>query len=282
MRRGSLAIPYLVGLVVLVGLPALAALGLAFTEFTGLQPPRFNGLANIERLLGDDLFFRSLGNSAVYVLIAVPLRLFFAVSFALLLHRRAKGLGTTRAIAYLPTVIPDVAYALLWLWLLNPIYGPIPLALETTGLDSPQWLTDPWSARVAIAVMSAFQIGEAFVVALAARRSIPGPLYEAAAIEGASPWFVTARVTLPLMAPVIALLALRDLVFTFQTSFVPALIVTDGGPRYATTYLSLYMYREGFRYFRLGYASTIALTMFLITMIVIFIQYRLARRYRLL
>lgn len=286
MRRSHdvrlLATPYVVGLVALVALPALAAVALAATDFSGVQTPRFIGLGNVGRLLADDGFWRAMGNSSIYVAIAVPLRLVAAVGLALLLHRRRPGVGAARAVAYLPSVIPDVAYALLWLWLLNPLYGPLSLAIAGLGLPAPDLLTDPWSARISIAVMGAFQIGEAFVIALAARRLISPALYEAAAVDGAGAWFTTRRVTLPIMAPAIVLLALRDAVLSFQANFVPALIVTDGGPRYATTYLPLHVYREAFRYFRLGYASAMSITMFVLTALAIYVQYRLARRWRLL
>lgn len=280
MRRGSaLASPYIFGLFVLVALPAIAALALAFTEFTGIQAPRWNGFDNISRLLSDDAFLRSLGNSLIYVLLSVPIRIAIAVGFALLLFRRAPGIGAARAAVYVPSVVPDVAYALLWLWLLNPLYGPLAIAL---GSASPDFLTNPWGARIGMALMGAFQVGEAFVIALAARRMIPPSLYEAAAVDGAGAWFTLRHVTLPMMAPVVGLLALRDVILSLQVSFVPALIVTDGGPRYATTYLPLYVYRTAFTYFRFGYATAISLTMFVITAGVVYAQYRLARRYRLI
>ena len=282
MKATRLAWPYATGLVVLVAIPAIGAVGLALTEFSGIGSPEFIGLDNFTRAFGDEAFWRALGNSAIYVVIAVPLRLVAAVGFALLLHRPGVGIGAARTSAYLPTVVPDAAYALLWLWLLNPLYGPLTLLFESMGLDSPGWLTDPWGARISVALMGAFQIGEAFIVALAARRAIPGTLYEAAAVDGARPAFTLRRVTLPLMAPVLALLALRDVILSFQVNFVPALLVTEGGPRYATTYLPVYAYQSAFRYFRLGYASAVTVTMFVITALVIFAQYRLARRWRLL
>jgi multiple sugar transport system permease protein len=277
-----LAWPYLAGLALLIAIPMTAAVALAFTDYSGVQSPRFTGVENFTRLVGDASFWRAAGNSLVYAVISVPLRLGGALAFALLLHERRRGAGAARSIAYMPTVVPDIAYALLWLWLLNPLYGPLPLALEEAGLTSPQWLTDPWAARVAVPVMGAFQIGEGFVIALAARRLIPTPLYEAAAVEGAKPWFAFTRITLPLMAPVLALLALRDVVYSLQVNFIPALILTDGGPRYATTYLPVYVYRAAFRYFRLGYASMMAVAMFVLTAVIVVIQYRLARRWRLL
>lgn len=274
-RSTALAWPYLSGLFFLVALPALAAAVFAFTEFSGVQPPRFTGLENITRLVRDEAFWRSLGNTLIYIAIAVPIRLAAAVGFALLLHRRAAAAAIGRPIAYLPTVVPDVAYVLLWLWLLNPLYGPVATALGVTGL-----LTEPWGARLALPLMSAFQIGEAFVVALAVRRSIPSSVYEAAAIDGAGAFFSLRRLTLPLMAPALVLLALRDVILSLQVNFVPALLLTDGGPRYATTYLPLFVYRTAFRYFRLGYASTIALSMFFMTAAIVYVQYRMAKRWR--
>ncbi|HVF53417.1 MAG TPA: sugar ABC transporter permease [Actinomycetota bacterium] len=272
-----MAVPYFIGLLLLVGIPAIAGLQLAFTEFSGLAAPRFSGLDNFTALARDDLFWRSALNSLVYAAIAVPLRLVVAGGIALLLFRRSFGVPSARAAAYLPSVIPDAAYALLWVWLLNPIYGPI----AATGLWS-GILTDPGSTRLAIAFMGALQIGEAFVIALAARAAIPSQLYEAAAVDGARPWTALTRITLPMMAPVLALLAMRDIVLSLQLNFVPAFIVTEGGPRFATTYLPLYVYRSAFSYFKLGYASAMSVVMFVFTAAVVYVQYRLARRWRLI
>ncbi|MFN2389616.1 MAG: carbohydrate ABC transporter permease [Actinomycetota bacterium] len=281
MRKPSLETPYLMGLTWLVAVPAVGALVLAVTDFSGVQGPRFTGFANFARLAGDDLFWTSLASSAVYVLVAVPVRLVAAVAFAVLLQRDRRGAGTARTIAFLPSVIPDAAYALLWLWILNPLYGPLSAGLAAMGIPAPGWLTEPGPARIALGVVGAFQLGEAFVVALAARRAVPPVLYEAAAVEGASPWFSFRRITLPMMAPVLALLALRDVLLAFQTSFVPALVITGGGPRYATHYLPLYVYRTAFGHLRLGYASAMAVAMFAVTAAIVLAQVRVARRWRL-
>jgi multiple sugar transport system permease protein len=275
-----LAWPYLGGLTFLIAVPAIAALVLAFTEFSGIQPPTFNGVDNFTRMFGDPFFWNAVRNSFIFVLFFVPLRVLGAAGAALLLYKRSVGAAIARPIAYLPTVIPDIAYALLWLWLLNPLYGPLSAAVEAIGFTSPGWLTEPWLTRIAIAVMSAFQIGEGFVVALAARRALPASIYEAAAVDGAKPWFTLTRITLPLMAPILALLAFRDLILSFQLNFVPALIVTGGGPRLSTTFLPLYIYRSAFTYFRFGYASAMSAALFLFTVAVIYAQYRLIRRWR--
>lgn len=280
MRTGRFALPYVAGLTLLVGIPVAGAVALAFTDFSGVQDPQWIGFDNFERLWDQPLFWKSLGNTVSFVAIAVPLRIAAAVGLALLLHRRTAGSGAARAVAYLPTVVPDVAYALLWLWLLNPLYGPIAAGASSLGFTAPGWLTEPWAARVSIAVMGAFQIGEAFVVALAARRTVPEPLYEAARVEGARPWFILRNLTLPVMAPLLGLLALRDVVLALQVNFVPAFLVTEGGPAYATTFLPLYVYEAGFRYFRFGYASAVSVVMFVFTAAILALQYWIYRRWR--
>lgn len=282
MKRSLLAGPYLVGLGLLVGIPTFAAIALSFTEYTAIRPPEFNAFENFTRLANDPFFWQAFVNSLIFLILFVPLRVAGAFGAALLLHHRSKAAAIGRPVAYLPTVMPDVAYALVWLWLLNPVYGPIAALMGGIGLGSPRFLTDEWTTRVAIAVMGAFQIGEGFVVALAARRALPGSIYEAAQVDGASPWFTLTRVTVPLMAPALLLLAFRDVAVSFQLNFVPALIVTDGGPRLATTFVPLYLYRTAFSYFRFGYASAMSLVLFAVTAVIVFVQYRMARRWRLL
>jgi multiple sugar transport system permease protein len=209
------------------------------------------------------------------------LRLVGALGLALLLHKRFRGVGIYRTGAYLPTIVPDVASALLWLWILNPLYGPLNLFLGLFGDFTPAWLTNPASAQAAIVLMSLFQIGEGFVVALATRQEIPRELYEMAAIEGSWHLDVFRRVTLPMMAPTLLLLLFRDTVLSLQATFVPALIVTDGGPPpYATTYLPLFVYRNAFEYLRYGYAAAATLVMFLVTAMIVLVQARIVRRWR--
>ena len=194
-----------------------------------------------------------------------------------------------RSAAVVPTVVPEIAYGLLWLWFSNPLYGPINLFLDLGGEPErtfwgarlPQWLTDGGDARAAIVVMSLFTIGEPFVVLLVARQAIPHELYELGATEGASPLRVFARLTLPLLAPVLLLLFCRDTIFSLQATFVPALIVTDGGPPpYETTYLPLFVYRNAFEYLRYGYAAAATVVMFGLTALIVFLQWRILRLWR--
>ena len=282
--------PYVLGLVALVALPAVVTFGLALYEYDLIQSARFVGVDNFRELLDDEIFRTALLNSLVFAAVAVPLRLVAALGLALLLHRRFRAVGTYRSASVLPTVVPDVAYGLLWLWLFNPLYGPINLFLEWHGsaqrtifwgFPSPQWLTHPNDARAAIIIMSLFTIGEGFVVLLVTRQGLPQELFELAAIEDATAWSVFRRITLPLMAPVLLLLLCRDTIFSLQANFVPALVVTEGGPPpYATTYLPLFVYREAFEYLRYGYAAAATLIMFALTALIVLLQWRIVRRWR--
>jgi len=280
--------PYVIGLVALVLVPFGATVAMAFADYDLVRPPEWIGLDNFAGLAADPAFQAAIKNSLVFAAIAVPARVLIALGLALLLHRRAAAVGTARTAAVLPFAVPEIAYGLLWLWLFNPLYGPINQVLRiggepgltVLGRTPPQWLTDPVDAQAAIIVMSLFTVGEMFVILLATRRALPADVYELAAIEDATGWDIFRRISLPLMAPVLALLFLRDAILSFQLSFVPALVVTDGGPPpYSTTYLSLFVYRNAFEYLRYGYAAAATLVMLALTVAAVVLQWRLIRRY---
>jgi multiple sugar transport system permease protein len=275
-RGGALATPYVVGLVLLLAVPAAFSTGLALSAYDGFTAPRFTGLENVRRMLSDDQFGWSLRNGALLALLVVPLRLILATGAALLLEKRFRGVGMARTAVYLPSVVPDAAWALLWLWLLNPFYGPVPSALGAAGVKT-GLLTEAWPTRVALALMLALQVGESFIIALAARRMIPDRLYQVAAVEGASPWFTVRKVTLRLMAPVLALLALRDVILVGLVTFVPVLLVTDGGPRQSTLTPALVIYERAFLSGELGYASMLSLSLLVSTAVVVGLAALVAR-----
>jgi len=279
-QRALLLAPYVIGVELLVLLPALFTFAVAFSEYDLLSDPSVTGFDNFTELAGDPLFHRALLNSLIFAAVAVPLRLFGALSLALLLHRRFRGVGAARTAVYLPTVVPDVAYALLWLFLLNPLFGPINAILGLIGLPQPAWLASEGGAMAAIILMSGFTIGEGFVVALAARQELPQELYQLARVEGSSALHTFRRVTLPLLAPTLWLLAVRDTVFTLQISFVPAYILTDGGPDRATLFLPLLVFDNAFEWLRYGYAASMTLSMFILTALIVAVQFRLLRRWR--
>lgn len=266
-------LPYLGGVLLLVAFPALLSFGLAFTEYDALAPPTPVAFENFTEMFRDPLFWQALENSLVFICLAVLLRVLGALGAALLLNRPRRGVGIYRAGTYLPTVIPDAAYALIWLWILNPIYGPLNVVLRATGIPAPDWLVDPRTAKLGIVLMSVFQIGEGLVVLLAGLKDIPGDYYDAATVDGGKWHHVFRFVTLPMLLPWLMLLTFRDVILSFQNTFTPALLMTGGDPYYATLFLPLLVYEEAFDYFRFGSGSALMVVMFLLTAVLLLLLY---------
>ncbi len=278
----GMLLPYLLGLVALVLLPSLLTVGLAFTRFDALTPPVWVGTNNFVRLWNDRLFWIALGNTLLYLTLAVPLRIGGALLFALLLKPQRSGVNLARAAVYLPAVIPDIAYALVWLISFNPQYGPVNLLLGALQLPTPAWTIEPWPALWALVIMAVWQLGESFIVILASARNIPEELYAVSAIDGAGVWARFYAITLPLLAPSLLLLTARDLIVSLQANFVPSLVVTKGGPGYATLFIPLYTYWLAFDDLRFGYAAAVIWTLYLITLVVVAVQIFATRRWQFL
>ncbi|MBK9092455.1 MAG: sugar ABC transporter permease [Anaerolineae bacterium] len=269
--------PFLIGMAVLVVLPALATLVLAFTRYNALQPPVWIGLQNFSKLLASPLVGLSLRNTLLFIGLAVPLRLMAALGLALLLRPSGRRFAIHRAVAYLPTLIPEAAYALIWLRIFNPLYGPLNHLLALVGLPLPTWLTDPTSARLAIIIMLVFQMGEGFLVLLAGLHNTPQVYYEAARMDGASAWQILWRITLPLLLPWILLLTCRDILASLQATFTPTYILTYGGPYYATMFFPLLIYELSFDFVDYGLASALLVMMYALMALLIVAILRLAR-----
>lgn len=263
-------LPYLAGTLFLVVLPALATVAIAFTQYNAVAPPRWVGLSNFAELLASPLVRLSLQNTFIFVALAVPLRLVGAFGLALLLQQRGRLSGFYRSAVYLPTIIPEAAYALIWLWILNPVYGPLNAALGWLGLPAPAWLTQPDTARLAIVIVLAFQVGEGFLVLLAGLQNIPRSLYEAATVDGASEWQYFWQILLPLITPWLLLLTFRDLLASVQNTFAPSFILTYGGPYYATTFVPLLIYELAFDFFDFGLAAALLVLMYLLIGVLFF------------
>jgi multiple sugar transport system permease protein len=268
-----MAAPFVVGIAALVVLPAVWTVALSLFEWDLVGDPTWRGLDTFRELFADDVFRISLRNSIAFVVVSVPLRMLGVVAFALLLHRRQRGDGAARTAVLVPTFIPDIAYGLVWLWIANPLYGPLNVVLDSVGAPTPSWFTDPGSAKALVVLMSLFTIGEGIIIAIAVRNQIRPEFYELAAVEGVGAVSTFRRVTLPLMAPALLVLAMRDAAFAFQASFVPALVVTEGGPPpFSTTYLPLFAYRNSFEYLRYGYGAAVTVVMLGVTALVLLVQ----------
>jgi multiple sugar transport system permease protein len=263
-------LPFLVGSILLTVIPALATVAVAFTRYNAIQAPSWAALNNFQRLFTSPLVMLSLRHSLIFLALAVPLRLLGALALALLLQPRQRLYGLYRVGVFLPTIIPEAAYALLWLWILNPLYGPLNMLLNFVNLPAPAWLVEPGSARIAMVIVSLFQIGEGFVVLLAGLRNIPRSLYDSARVDGATRWQAFWRITVPLLLPWMMVLTFRDLIVSLQNTFTSSYVLTYGGPYYATTFVPLLVYELAFDLFDLGLAAALLVLVYcLVTMAVI-------------
>ena len=276
-----LAAPFVLGSIILVGLPIALTIPLALYDDYGLGQFAWRGPSwNLQLIFDNPVFVTALRNSALFVVLAVPMRMAGAFGLALLLQHRRRGTTLYRACIFLPTIIPDVAYAVIWLWIFNPLYGPLNIGLGALGLPRLNWLADPATALPAIVIMSLFQIGEGFVLLLAALRTIPRDYYDAAAVEGAGRLQSFRFITLPLMAPWLFLLTIRDIAVTAQSAFVAAYLMTEGGPYYATLFVPLLVHEEAFDRLRFGEAAAMMVVVYMAVSGLLFLGFIAMRAWR--
>lgn len=252
--------PWIIGFIVFTAGPLLASLYLSFTRYDLLTLPDWTGISNYVRLLQrDQRFLSSLGVTGTYVAVAVPLRLVFALAIAMILNKGIGGLPLYRAIYYLPSLLGgSVAIAILWrqVFGINGIFNAVVAPL---GIEPRSWIGSPDTALGTLIVLAVWQFGSPMIIFLAGLKQIPKELYDAANIDGASAVQQFFRVTLPLLTPVIFFNLIMQMISAFQ-AFTPAYIISggSGGPADTTLFYSLYLYQQGFTFFRMGYASAMA------------------------
>ena len=266
--------PFLAGALLLIGLPALLTFGLAFTRYDALTPPVWNGWANFAAVMQREVFWIAARNTLLFAGAAALLQVLGALGLALLLPPPRRGVHLYRGGVYLTTVLPDVAYALIWLWLFNPLYGPINLVLGRLGLPQPGWLIDPATALLALIGMAAFRVGEGMLLLVAARQALPAAYYHAAMLDGAGRWTLFRHITWPLLVPWLLLLLVRDIVVAAHSTFTAVYIMTGGGPGYATTLLPYLIYEEAFSHLRIGQAAAMLTLLFVAIALFVWLVYR--------
>jgi len=262
-RTGLLfVLPFLLGVLGFKLFPFVASLALSMTQFDVMSPPEFVGLENYRVLATQDPTFRqSLKVTLLFVVLAVPLRVAFALAIAQVLNFRLRGVSFFRAAFYLPSILGgSIAVAVLWRFIFSQ-NGLVNIALAKIGVAPVMWLADERYSIWTIVTLFTWQFGSSMVVFLAALQNIPKSLYEAADMDGASRFQQFWRITVPLLTPVIFFNLIMQLVHGFQ-EFNGPYMVTEGGPLNSTYLLSLYIYEESFRYFNLGYGSALSWVMF--------------------
>jgi len=281
--------PVIAGLVLFMAYPIVASLAYSFCRYSVLRPPTFVGTGNYQRLVHDELFWKSLANTGFYAAIAVPLGIAMALGLALLLNTRIRGLPLYRTFFYVPSIVPMVASSVLWIWLLNPQSGAInavlrPL-LHAIGLgEPPGWLADPAWSKPAIILWSVWGVGGAMVIYLAGLQDVPQELYEAAEVDGAGAWHRLWDITLPFISPHLLFTFIMGLIGAFQF-FTPAYVMTatggspPGGPVDSTLFYSLYLFMIAFFDFKMGYACAMAWILFLLILGATLLIFRTSARH---
>jgi multiple sugar transport system permease protein len=261
--------PWIIGLVIFTAGPLVGSLILSFTSYNMASLPRFIGINNYKELIYDPLVRRSLLITTYYTVLSVPLGMTLALALAVVLNQRLPALGVYRTIFYLPSIVPAVASALLWQWLLNPEFGIVNYFLyKFFEIRGPQWFYSESWVIPSLALMSLWGVGNWIVIYLASLQGVPTTLYEAARIDGASSWTMFFKITLPVISPTLLFTLVTGIISAFQV-FTQVYVITGGmgGPNYSSHVLTLYIYRTGFKDYRMGYASSMAWILFLIVLI---------------
>jgi len=264
-------------------LPIVASLLLSFTDFgiSDLRDPlgaSFIGLDNYSQLVHDDVFWKSVRNTAYFVIVGVPLTIGVGLAVAVgLNHAALKLKGLFRVAYYLPVVTSIVAVAVIWRYLYNPDVGVINRLLDLVGVAGPNWLGDPHLAMPSIIALGVWRnFGFDVVVFLAALQAIDPALHEAARTDGATTWQDFRRVTLPLLRPALLFLTVITTIGFLQV-FEEPFVMTKGGPLNSTLTVSQYVYKEGFNFFHLGYASAVSYVLMAVIALLAVLQFRLLR-----
>ncbi|MFD1464517.1 carbohydrate ABC transporter permease [Lapidilactobacillus mulanensis] len=274
--------PFLIGFVLFMFGPMLFSLIGSFTDYNLTSKMNFIGLNNFKRMfLNDDLFWKSLYNTAYFTIFNVPLTTLFSIFLAVILNQKLVGMRFFRTIFYLPAVLSGVAVYILWMQLLSPSTGLINTILSWFHITGPSWLFDPNWTKPALIMMKLWSAGGAMLLYLATLQNVPTQLYESAEIDGAGIWQQFRHVTLPMITPIIFYDVITSTIGSFQI-FQEAYVMTSngqGGPANSLLFYNLHMWNKAFVGFDMGYAMAMSMVLFMIVLVLTLINLKLAPRW---
>ncbi len=256
--------PWVIGFLAFTLIPLIFSLVMSFFNWPVIGKPQFVGLGNyIQMFTKDPQFGKSLLITVKFAALFVPLNIIVSLILAILISQPVKGSGFFRTIFYLPSVVSGVAVSIIWGWILNSEYGILNYVLSLIGIEGPRWLSNPNWAMIAMVIASVWGLGTMMLIFYTGLKNIPVELYEAAAIDGATPLVRFFKITLPLLSPTILFNLITSTIGALQ-QLTLALLLTNGGPSKATYFYGMYVYNNAFKHFKLGYASANAWFMFII------------------
>ncbi|RYG26810.1 sugar ABC transporter permease [bacterium] len=273
------ASPWFIGFSVFLAYPLLASIYFSFCDYSVLKPPVWIGLDNYQELFKDELFWTALKNTLLYAIIALPAGMATALILAMLLNAKVKGMTVYRTVFFIPSLVPQVSLAVLWLWVLNGEHGVLNAVLGKLGITGPNWLSDPTWSKPAMVVMSVWGVGNAVLIYLAGLQDVPQQLVEAAELDGATSWQKTRNVTLPMISPVILFNGIMGIIGTLQVFTVPYIMFPNGTPARSTYFYAMYLFDNAFKYQKMGYASAMGWIMFLIVLLLTLTSLRMSEKH---
>jgi multiple sugar transport system permease protein len=268
-----------VGFLLFTAYPILMSGYYSFCDYSVLTRPVWVGAQNYVDLAHDPVFWQSLYNTGYYAVFALPLGLLVSISLALLLNTNVRGMAIYRTIFFIPSLVPMVALAILWLWIFNGDYGLLNQALHLLHIPGPQWLSSPEWSKPALVLTAIWGVGNAVVIYLAGLQDVPQSLYEAADLDGANWWARTRNVTLPMLSPVILFNLVMGIIGTLQIFAVPYVMFPGGSPERSTYFYTMYLYDNAFQFLKMGYACSMGWIMFFIILGLTGLAVRLSARH---
>ncbi|MGM7671642.1 carbohydrate ABC transporter permease [Microbacterium sp. A93] len=276
---GFVALP-VIGFLIFIAYPLVFSVYASFTKWNGLSAPVPNGFDNFVEMFGDRYFWQSMGNTVFYM-IGIPIGLVLSLLLALALNRKMRGTTFFRTVYYVPVVSSLAAVAILWQWAYNGDFGLVNQVLAIFGVEGPNWLQNPDTAKPAIIIMSVWKgLGFSMLLYLAALQSVPPHLLEAASLDGASAFQKFRHIIVPLLNPVTFFLVVTSIIGGAQIFIEINIMTPTGGPEFSTASIVWYIWQKAFNYLQMGYATSMSVVLGLLVFIITAIQFRLNRRFQ--
>jgi len=272
--------PWVIGFSAFYLYPFFATLYYSFTRFTGIGNPVFTGMSNFDGLLHDATFRTALFNTCYYTVIEVPFSTVVALGLALLLNMNVRGQAIYRTLFYIPSIVPVVASSLIFVWIFQPSFGIVNSLLSDVHIAGPAWFFSIAWSKPTFILLGLWGLGQPMVIYLAALQGVPAEMYEVAALEGAGPFQRLRYVTVPMISPVILFNVILSLVLSIQY-FTQAQVIESppGSPGTSTMFFVIYYYQQAFTDLHLGYASAMALLLFILVLIITVVLLRTSSRW---
>ena len=293
--------PWIIGFVIFTLYPVAASMFYSFCDYDVLSKPVWVGALNYSDMFHDAVFWKSLRNTFLYAAVSLPLGLVFALLLAVLLNNSVVGRPAFRTFFFLPSLVPAVAIAMLWIWIFNGKFGLMNFGLEkiwtlmlpivnhlralfgagalVSSPSWPNWLADQNWAMPAVIITSLWGVGGTVVIYLAALQDVPRELYESAEIDGASAWTKFRHITIPMISPVLYFNLIMGIIGALQVFAGPYIMFGGGGPNRSALFYAVYLYENAFSYFQMGYACAMAWILFLIILVLTWLATRTTRKH---